>query len=354
MVIWHGDDINSAMEVINSLTPEVEVLHQVPFTPLSDPQVENWCKIVYSGDLGTHNSCRPNKQQSPVIVVLRDVSPIYFMSATGNPKSPPQYMNKHLKTLKDGVRNKLKRQPIHMGCHSSANVEETVLAIDPLRGLLPEFDNLEPSRPVVAPATFFSEFDMAKFSNYFGSSKNCVKVALTSLPKFNGVLRDLFVNEYYEFKTITNAVASDQLLMRENGEKGSVAAKISINNVDEEYNIRFIGDNYIAKEWHLHALATSNKDTGEMTTLNAGLISLYVILTYHKETRLPQVAAQSIYDKLGVHFGENLLLSDIVNLTPNCKQLLKQFMNLNKYPLPPEPVSPFSDQKLNDRATWWV
>jgi len=355
MVIWHGEDLPRAMEVINSLKPEVEVIHELSFSPLSDKQVEEWCKIVYSGDLGTHQSCRPNKQNSPVIVVVKDVSPIYFMSATGNPKSPPQYMNKHLKTLKDGVRNTLKRQPIHMGCHSSANVEEAVLAIDPLRGLLPELDGLESTRPIVAPTEGFNSiFEMAKFANTYANG--CVKVALHNLPMIpnSSVKRDLFVNDYYEFKTFTNAKATDQLLMRENGEKGSVAATIKIGGVDEEFNIRFLGDNYIAKEWHMHALATADPDTGEMTPLNAGMISLYLILTYHKVSSIPSHIASSIYNLLGNHYSSGeLVQDDVANLSPNVKQKLKSFMQLNKYPLPPEPVSAFSDQKLNDRAAWW-
>ena len=113
----------------------------------------------------------------------------------------------------------VRAQSIHMGCHSSANVEEAVLAIDPLRGLLPEIDNLESTRPIVAPESGFgSFFDMATFTNNFGN--NCVKVALTTIPPISGSATkpDLFVNEYYEFKTVTNAVATDKLLMKENGE----------------------------------------------------------------------------------------------------------------------------------------
>jgi hypothetical protein len=38
-----------------------------------------------------------------------------------------------------------------MGCHSSANVEEAALVLEPLRGKVNEVTALPPSRPKVAP-----------------------------------------------------------------------------------------------------------------------------------------------------------------------------------------------------------
>ena len=133
----------------------------------------------------------------------------------------------------------------------------------------------------------------------------------------------------------------------------SVEATIKLKGNDEPFNIRFVGDNYISKDWHIHALATADPVTGEMTPLNAGFISLFVLLSYHKLTAIDREAAEAIYNKLGVHYGTDLTLDDIVNVSSNLKQKLKSFMQTNGYPLPPQPVSTFSDQSLNQRATWW-
>ena len=133
MVVWHGNDLQRALDVLAKLEEThktedggyLKLVKTVSLEALSDEEIKEWCKIVYSGDLGTHDGCRPAPgPNSPVLVVLEDTNPVYFWSKTGNPASPPQFMNKHMKNLKDQVRQTLKKQKIHMGCHSSANVEE--------------------------------------------------------------------------------------------------------------------------------------------------------------------------------------------------------------------------------------
>jgi hypothetical protein len=168
MVVWHGNDLQRALDVLAKLEEThktedggyLKLVKTVSLEALSDEEIKEWCKIVYSGDLGTHDGCRPAPgPNSPVLVVLEDTNPVYFWSKTGNPASPPQFMNKHMKNLKDQVRQTLKKQKIHMGCHSSANVEEAALAIDPLRGKLPDATALPPSRPNVAPPDGFDDMN---------------------------------------------------------------------------------------------------------------------------------------------------------------------------------------------------
>jgi len=220
---------------------------------------------------------------SPVLVVLKDTNPVYFWSKTGNPASPPQYMNKHMKHLKDGVRTLLRKNPVHMGCHSSANVEETALALDFLRGKVAEITALPSSRPDVKPEGGFKNLqDVCKWTNEYGGGGQsqgpfggCIKVARTGMP--NSV--DLFTNDYFTFKTLVGAVATDKLNMRENGEKGSVACTIEggVGGVE----VRSLDDNYVDGNWTADALATADRVSGVMTELHAGMLSLYILLTYH-------------------------------------------------------------------------
>mmetsp|Transcript_8177 Transcript_8177/g.14835 ORF Transcript_8177/g.14835 Transcript_8177/m.14835 type:complete len:989 (-) Transcript_8177:147-3113(-) len=313
MVVWYGSDLPKALEVLASLEQPhkaedggyLKLVKAIPMEALSDTDITDWCKVVYSGDLATHQSCRPSPgADSPVLVVLEDTNPVYFWSKTGNPASPPQFMNKHMKNLKDQVRQALKRNPVHMGCHSSANVEETALAIDPLRSKLAGVADLPSSRPNIAPPGGFEDMNhVMKWTNTYsgvgqqpeeGAFAGCIKAARTGIP---GEI-DIFTNDYFTFKTLVHAESQDKLLMRENGEKGSVKCSIPMKSGNPLIvEVRALDDFFADKNWVAEALAVADRETGIMDKMHAGMMSLYILLSYHGG-KINHAQAEYIHDAL--------------------------------------------------------
>eukprot|EP00547_Thalassionema_nitzschioides_P000508 CAMPEP_0194207316 /NCGR_PEP_ID=MMETSP0156-20130528/6086_1 /TAXON_ID=33649 /ORGANISM="Thalassionema nitzschioides, Strain L26-B" /LENGTH=391 /DNA_ID=CAMNT_0038934041 /DNA_START=131 /DNA_END=1309 /DNA_ORIENTATION=+ len=204
-----------------------------------------WCLTIYGSqrDAKVHGNCKPNG--NPKVVVVRDPKPDYGEWKT---LGALQVLNKNMYSLKTKMRglNKLGWKSVH----SSNNVEETKLVLEPLNRKqygppLPEFNAIN------------DIFDLL-------DEHNCFRyVVLRSHEEikqdFISKDVDILVNDYFMFKSITGAANINRKKMRDfdNGPNTQV-----IIGGKWTFDVRYVGDGYYSTDWELQMLRDRVKIDG--------------------------------------------------------------------------------------------
>ena len=221
-------------------TPSVEVVDTFVVTD----NHKKWCVTIYGDDNNAryHGYCM--SKGNPKVVVVRDPNPEY-----GTWKTPGanQVLNKNIYSLKTKMRSMSKSG--FKAVHSSNNVEETMLVLEPLNRQYgpppPEFKTIK---------DLFDSFDQHSCFRY---------VVLRSHEEVNqgSVSKDIdiLVNDFYMFKAITGAKSNHKKTMREfdNGPNTQ-----NIIGGKWKFDVRYVGDGYYDTAWQLHMLQHRVKSGG--------------------------------------------------------------------------------------------
>ena len=238
-VLW-DPSLWISQEAFLGKTPSVEVVDTFVVTD----NHKEWCLTIYGDDDNAryHDYCM--SKGNPKVVVVRDPNPEYGAWKTAGAN---QVLNKNIYSLKTKMRSMTESG--FKAVHSSNNVEETMLVLEPLNRQYgpppPEFKTIK---------DLFDSFDQHSCFRY---------VVLRSHEEVNqGSISkdiDILVNDFYMFKAITGAKSNHKKTMREfdNGPNTQ-----NIIGGKWKFDVRYVGDGYYDTAWQLHMLQHRVKSAG--------------------------------------------------------------------------------------------
>ena len=206
-----------------------------------------WCINIYGSarNARAHGLCKPNG--NPKVVVVKDLTPNYGVWKTPGAK---QVLNTNIYGLKSELRNLANDG--FKSVHSSNNVEEAKLVLDPLNRKVADYTAPDP------------HFESVKDIFNLLHKHTCLKyVVLRSHEEIHkGSISkdiDILVNDFFMFKAITGAQSNHPKEMREvdNGPNTQ-----NVINGKWTFDVRYVGDGYYDSSWQVDMLQRRVNSSG--------------------------------------------------------------------------------------------
>lgn len=265
----------------------------------SAAQLRKMCFDMYvdAAAVRWHGDCSPHGLSVGMLLV-QDWLPRY---GWGRSVSTRQNLNLHMHGLKGYLRGVLIPETLGaralfatsgvMQVHASVNREETLLTLRPLvianlalRGR-PSFEHF---------GALFRTLDRFAPLAYV-VQRHHLPVAIIDTAGLNAGIRlfaeaedvDILVNDYYLFKTVTGALSTSTVHMREQNNGGHIQSTVRIGGHEVAFDIRFVGDGYVDREWQMGILKRrkrhmySRRDSSEGSFLVPGDEDYFFMYLYH-------------------------------------------------------------------------
>ena len=233
-VLWNPS-LWESQERFLSQSPLIEVLD----TFIVTENHKAWCLNIYGSARNArgHGHCKPDG--NPKVVVVKDLKPNYGEWKTPGAK---QVLSTNIYGIKSELRNLANDG--FKSVHSSNNVEETKLVLEPLNRKVSDYTSPEPQLESVKDV--FNLLDQHKCLSYV-VLRSHEEVHEGSISKDI----DILVNDYFMFKAITGAQSNHPKEMREvdNGPNTQ-----NVINGKWKFDVRYVGDGYYDTSWQVDML----------------------------------------------------------------------------------------------------
>lgn len=301
-VLWKPSLWESQIKIIKNSKLEIVDMFEV------EKDHHSWCLSIYGSiaNVNHHGSCK--KYGNPKVIVVKDKTPIYGVKKTIGAR---QILNKNIYGMKTLLRKQTKLG--YMSVHSSNNVEEAYLILEPLNR------NYDTRKKFETIHDVFNTLNKHSCLKYV-VQRSHDEVSSSSISKDI----DILVSDYFMFKSLTGARSRYPKKMRE------VDNGPNIQNVIDgrwTFDVRYVGDGYYDTKWQLNMLNRRVKHNfffiQEPISYAFSLIYHYIV---HKGCR----AALS-QDRKDIIQLVQPLLKDPCSL--RAKTALQTYMNAHKYTL---------------------
>jgi FkbM family methyltransferase len=298
-VLWNPSLWESQLKIIRDSELEIVDTFEV------EKDHYKWCLNIYGSESNVkhHGNCK--KYGNPKVVVVKDKTPIYGEKKTIGAR---QILNQNIYGMKTLLRKQTSLG--YMAVHSSNNVEEAYLILEPLSrhyGVQPEFETIE---------------DVFNVLNKYPCLRYVVQrshheVSSASISKDI----DILVSDYFMFKSLTGARSRYPKTMRE------VDNGPNIQNIVADrwtFDVRYIGDGHYDTKWQQDML--QRRIPHDFFFIQEP-ISYAFSLIYYYNVHKPYRKCR----KEHIHIVKNVqpLLSDVHSL--RAKTGLRTYMNAHNY-----------------------